>query len=101
MIAAERGVGGDDDPHRAIHTGEFLDRSDVFHIAHAGAAVLGGKNRAQEAELAEFLDRVQREIAGLIPLHDIGGDLAFGKLAHRFFELLLLFVQQEIQDSSG
>ena len=46
----------DDDAHRAIHAREFLDRGDVLDVAHARAAVLRGKDRAQQAELAQFLD---------------------------------------------
>ena len=42
----------------------------------------GGKIDAQQAELAQFLDRGQREFAGFVPLHDVGCNLALGKLAH-------------------
>ena len=91
----------DDDADRAIHAREFFDGGDVFHIAHARAAVLGGKNRSQQPELAQFFDGRQRKLAGLVPLHDVGRDLALGKLADAFLQLQLLVVQLEIQNSSS
>ncbi len=101
VVRAERGVCRDDDADRTVDAREFLDRGDVLHIAHAGAAVLGGENHSQHAELAQFLDGGERELASLVPLHDVRLDLAFGKLADAFLQVQLLFVQLEIQGSSG
>ena len=61
----------------------------------------GGKDHAHQAELAEFLDGGQGELAGLVPLHDVGSDLALGELAHAPLQVELFFVELEIQGASG
>ena len=99
MVRAQRGVRRDDDADRAVHPRELFDGGDVLDIAHAGAAVLGRKHDAQQAELAQFLDRRQRKVAGLVPLHHVGRDFALGKFADAFLQLQLLIVQLEIQDA--
>ena len=100
MIRAERGVRGHDDADRSVDAREFLDRGDVLDVAHAGAAVLRRENHPQHPELAQFLDRGQRKLASLVPLHDVRADLALGKFADTFLQVQLLFVQLEIQGSS-
>ena len=97
VVRAQRGVRRDDDADRAVHARELFDGGDVLDIAHAGAAVLGRKHYAQQAELAQFLDGRQRKFAGLVPLHHVGRDFALGKFAHAFLQLQLLIVQLEIQ----
>ena len=92
VIRAQRSVRRHDDAHRTVNAREFLDRRDVFHIAHARAAVLGRKNHPQQAQLAELLDDCERELAGLVPLHDVGLDLALGELANALFQMQLLVV---------
>ena len=96
MIRAERSVRGHDDAHRSVDAREFLDRRDVLDIAHARAAILRRKDRAQQSELAQFLDRGQRKIARLVPLHDVRLDLALGKFTNALLQLQLLVVQLEI-----
>jgi hypothetical protein len=44
VIGAERRVCGDNDANRAIDARQLLDRDHIFHVAHARAAVLGGKH---------------------------------------------------------
>src|SRR4029077_15390526 len=100
VVRAQRRVGGDNDADRPVDAREFFDRGDVLDIAHAGAAVLGGENHSEEPELAQFLDSGEGELAGFVPLHDVGADLALGKLADAFLQVQLLFVQLEIQESS-
>ena len=99
MVRAQRSVRRDDDADRAVHAREFFDGGDVFDVAHAGAAVLGRKDNAQQAEFAEFLDRRQREFAGFVPLHDVGSDFALGKFAHTFLQLKLFVVELEIHET--
>ena len=67
VVRTQRSVRRDDDADRSIHAREFFDGGDVFDVAHAGAAVLGRKDDAQQTELAEFLDGRQREIRWLRP----------------------------------
>ena len=74
----------DDDAHRAIHARQLFDGGDIFHVAHARAAVFGGKNCSYQSQLAQFFHDCQRELASLVPLHDVGDYLALGKLANAF-----------------
>ena len=90
----------DNNAHRAIHARQLFDGDHIFHIAHAGAGVLGGKNCSQQSELAQLFDRSQRKLASLVPLHDVGQDFALGELTNGFLQLLLLVTQLKIQDSS-
>ncbi len=86
-----------DDPDRSVNAREFRDRRDILHVTHTRAAVFRWKNYPQQAELAQFLDRRQREFASFIPFHDVRRNLAFGKLAHRLLQVQLLIVQLEVQ----
>ena len=100
MVAAERGVGGDDDADGTINTREFLNGDDVLDVAHAGAAELGGEDGTHETEAAEFFDDGERELRGLIPLHDVRQDLALGEFANTLAELLLLVSEIEVHGCS-
>src|SRR5579863_9230372 len=101
MIRAERGMRGDNNSDRTVHSRKLLDRGDVLHVSHAGTTVLRRKDDAHQSHLPQFLDRRERELTRLVPLHHIGLDFALGKLTNALFQLQLLFVQLEIQDSSG
>src|SRR5580698_740194 len=72
VVRTERRVCSYDDADRTVHAREFLDGGDVFDVAHAGATIFGRKNRAQQAEFSQFFDGGQRELAGLVPFHDVG-----------------------------
>ena len=74
----------DNDAHRAIHPRQLFDGDHVFDVAHAGAGIFGGENCSQQSELAQFLDRSQRKLASLVPLHDVGQDFALGEIADGF-----------------
>src|SRR5207247_8545584 len=56
-------------------------------------------NYAQQTELAQFLDRRQRDVSDLIPLHDMGRNFTLSKLAHAFLKLKLFVVELENQDT--
>ena|SRR5438132_6487143 len=86
-----------DDPDRTVNARKFRDRRDILHVAHTRPAIFRWEDDPQQAELAQFLDRRQRKFAGFIPLHDVWGNLAFGKLAHRLLQVQLLIVQLEVQ----
>ena len=68
VIGTERGVGGDDDADRAIHTRKFFDDDGVFDVAQARAAVLFGKDGAHVTELPELLDRLRAGRFGFHPI---------------------------------
>src|SRR5437868_1119249 len=90
-------MGSDDNAHRAIDARQLLDGEHVFDVAHAGAAVFGGVNNSHQTELAELFYHRQRELAGFVPLHYIGRDLALSKLTHTATKLVLLIVQLKVQ----
>ena len=52
VIRAERGVRGDYDSHRTVDARKFSDGGYVLHVAHAGTAVFGREDDAQQAQLA-------------------------------------------------
>ena len=83
---------GHNDAHRPIHAREFFDRGDVLDVAHSRAAVFGGEDRPQQAQLAQFFDCRQRKLARLVPLHDMRKDFALSKLAYALLHVQLLFI---------
>src|SRR5664279_3949711 len=64
VIRAQRSVRRHNDAHRTIHPRQLFDGGDVLDVAHAGAAVLGGKDGAHQPQLAQLLDGLQREGTG-------------------------------------
>jgi hypothetical protein len=87
MVGAEGVVRGHGNAHGTIDAGEFFNGDYVLHVAKAGAAVFGGKDDAQHAHAAEFLDGLKREVIGFIPLHHVGQDFALGEFTQGFLEL--------------
>ena len=57
------------------------------------AAVLGLVLETEEAELAASVVQVARELAGLLPLVDVGGDLLRDEAADRLAQLLVLLAE--------
>ena len=88
VIAAERIVRRDDDADRAVDAREFLDRSGVFDVAEAGAAVFFGKDDAEQAHFGELGHDFGWKVRGFVPLHDVRGDFAFGEFADAAAQLL-------------
>ena len=72
VVGTQRSVRRDGDSDRTIHARKLFDGGNVLDVAHARAAVLGGKDGAQQPQLAQFLHRRQRKLAGFVPLHDVG-----------------------------
>ena len=98
MIRPQRSVRRDDNPDRPVNPRKLVDRRDVFDIPHACAAVLHRENNSKQPNLGKFLDRSQRKLTRLVPLHDIRSDLALSEFAHTLLQLRLFFVKLEIQD---
>ena len=84
VIRAQRSVCGHNDAYGPVHARQFFDGGDILDVAHAGAAVLGGKNGAHQAQLAQLFDSLQRESTGFVPLHHVGRNLALREVAHHF-----------------
>ncbi len=99
VVRAERGMCSYDDADRSVDARELLDGDDVLDVAHARAAEFGGKNGAQQAETAEFLDGLHGKARGFVPLHDVRGDLFFGEFADAAAQVVLLVGKLEIQAS--
>lgn len=82
VVRTERSVGSDNDPHRAIHAGKFLDDDGVFHIAEARAAVSFRNNGAHVAQPTQFADDFEGEGLRLVPLHYVRRDLSRSEFPH-------------------
>ena len=82
VVRAERGVGGHDDAHRAIHARELLNDDGVLDVAEPAAAQFFREDGAHVAELAEFPDDFERKGLRFVPLHDVRRDLRLGELAN-------------------
>ena len=100
VVGAQRGVGGDDDAHRAVHARELFDGQHILDVSVARTAVFVGKNAAHQAQPAELLDDLQGIARGLIPLANVGSDLARGKVAHHGLQLPLLVAEFEVHAAS-
>ena len=81
--AAERGVGRDDQPERAPHAADLLDRDRVGQGVHAGPALVLGNRDAEPAHLAESADDVDREAVLPLVLVDDRRDLLLHEVADR------------------
>ena len=93
--AAQRGVGGDDEPERAPHPRDLLDRDGVGERVHAGAALVLGDRDAEPAHLAQPADDLDREAVLSLVLLDDRRDLVLHEVADRRPEQLVL--RREVQ----
>ena len=82
----------DDNSHRSIDARKLGDGCRVFDVSHARAAILWRKDHPHQPKFAQLFDRGQRKLRSFVPAHDVRRNLALRKLAHRLFELQLLFV---------
>ena len=95
-IAAEAGVGADDDPDTARHAGELLDGDRVGERVQTGTTDLLRIWDAEEPERCRFADDLGRKLA--LPLHLIcrRRDPLLGEVAHGAADLLVLRGQGEV-----
>jgi hypothetical protein len=71
----DRGIGdGNGSGHGGVHFGNFLKHEDVGDSVQAGATPFFGHEHAATAEGAEFLDDVEREMIGALPVFDVRAD---------------------------
>src|SRR5215207_10164551 len=76
---------------------QFLDVGGVVDIVAALAAVPGRELEPEEAELARPPEQVAGELAGGLPLLDVGGDLLGHPRAHRLAQVLVLLGERRDQ----
>ena len=79
--AAEAGVGGDDQPERAPHPADLLDRDRVRQGVETGAALVLRERDAEPAELADPPDDLDREAPLALVLVDDRCDLGDHEIA--------------------
>ena len=84
--AAEARVGRDDQPERAPHPTDLLDRDGVGQRVQPGAALVLGDRDAQPAELADAPDDLGREAPLAFVLVDDRRDLGQHEVADRVAE---------------
>jgi superfamily II DNA or RNA helicase len=63
--------------------GQFFDSRHVFVIAKAGTAIVLRHQNAHKTQFAQFLECFQGEFLAFVPLHYIGTNMFFCKIAHR------------------
>ena len=76
-------MGRDDEPERAPHAPDLLDRDGVGEGVHPGAALVLGDRDAEPAHLAEPADDLDREAALPLVLLDDRRDLLRHEVADR------------------
>ena len=69
---------------------ELLDAGGVVDVVAALAAVLARELEPEEAELAAAVEQLARELALLLPLVDVRGDLLGDELVDRLAQVLVL-----------
>ena len=84
--AAEARVRRDDQPERAPHAPDLLDRDGVGEGVEAGAAFVLGDRDAEPAQLADAPDDLDREAALALVLLDDRRDLGEHEVADRVAE---------------
>ena len=84
---------GHDNPDRAIDGRKLFHRQRIVHVTETSAPKLYWEDDAHQAHLAQLLHHLERELAGLIPAHDIGSDLARREITNLLAQLLLLVGQ--------
>jgi len=89
-------VSGHAQGHGGIHARQFFHYNSKLQRTQAGAAVLLRKANAEQTHLGQFGEQIARETTGLVPLHHMRADFAFGELAHRPAQLLLLLCETEV-----
>src|SRR5262249_40545524 len=98
VVGTKRIVSSYGNAHRTIHARKLFNGDDVFHVAEAGASILGGKDGAHHAHLAQLFDDLDGKMTCLVPLHHVGEHFPFGEFAERFLELVLFFSELKVQN---
>ena len=68
----------------------------VVDGGHAGAAVLGGKLNAHQAEVGQLGQQLRWKVLRFVPLPDVRLDFGFGKLANAATQQRLVVGQTKV-----
>ena len=79
----------DGDREAGVVARQLLDDEAERGVVESGAAVLLGHGHAQDAELGERAQRVDRHVVRGVPAGGVGGDLALAELAYERLHLAL------------
>ena len=96
VARAQRVVRAHEQRHRRVHARDLFEDDRRAQRVVAGAAVLFRHHDAEQPLLGELRDQLRRKARVLVALGGARRDLAFGELAHRLLEHLLIFAQFEI-----
>ena len=81
------------DAERLADRADLLDGDAQRREVAAAAAPLLGEHDAEQPELGHLLDRLERQLAGGLPLVDARGQLAPGEVAHDIAKRDVLVVE--------
>ena len=98
--AAEARMGRHDQPERAPHPADLLDRDGVGEGVETGAALVLGDRDAEPAELADAADDLDRKASLALVLVDDRRDLGQHEVADRVAQEGVLGRQVEVHRSS-
>jgi len=74
---------------RCVYRRQFFDHNYIFRVAEACAAVLFGKDDAEQAEVAHLGDKFGGPVRGLVPFHDMRSDFRLREFANGAAQLVL------------
>ena len=83
VLGAQGIVGCNAQAYAAADLRNFVDNSNVFRIAHACPAVFRADENAKKSQTAHFLKKLLGEDLGLVPFHDVGGNVLRSKFCSR------------------
>ena len=84
MLGAQTVMSGQGQPNASAYLGNFVDDGDIFGITQPGSAVFGVNQHTHETHLPHGVKNMQGKRLGLIPLHDMGRDVLYGKIPCSF-----------------
>ncbi len=100
-VAAEAGVGADDDADRSGDPGQLLDRDRVGQAVEPRAADLLRVGHAEQPERCRLTDDLHRELALALQVVRDRGDAPLGEVAHGATDLLVLWREGEVHGRRG
>jgi hypothetical protein len=80
-VGAKPDAGREGDAERLVDASDLLDGDAQRDEVAVAAAPLAREHEPEQAELAHLLHDLQREVVGLVPGGDVGGDLGLGEVA--------------------
>ena len=83
MLGAQGIVGGNAQANAAADLRNFVDNSNVLRVAHAGTTVFRADEHTQKSKAAHFVKKFLGEDLGLVPFHNMGGNMLRSKFGSR------------------